>query len=664
MNRMFRTTTAIVASLSLLAPGMVGAQDVEADTALPEQALPVDEDQQQPQPDGSQATEGLPDEAATPQGQEEAPEPETSEPAVSAPADDLPELGAGEPGPDASDLVPSSVEEQPQPAEAEIPEPVDPELQDGVSVPAPPNGPETETLQTDDAAAERNTVPEASDRPLNDAETGDEAGDETNSDAGLPLSSEGEGTDRAASPDRAGDTPTAQESVTDDVDTETLRQALEEAAPTEADELHPADNEMAEGTDTEETSTDAQDPATTDAPQPQDADGTTAGEETTVSDQPDHAATDSAPEAAAPETDLAREAAEAVPAAESDALQALLEADTNGEEPVSGEVSEMQITEEDRRSSDEDFLTSITESLTTTQQARDDDDDRDLARMALAGLAGFAVGNMLSNNREVALNTGDRVVVTLPDGSQQLIKDDNALLFQPGSNVQTERYADGSTITTVLREDGSRVVTIRDAEMNVLRRSVQWPDGRSTMLIDETVKVEPVRISELPPPARPVDYTDRMDEDALRQALMRQSDIDRRFTLSQIRNIAQVRALVAPLDIQSITFDTGSAAIRPDQAEQLGLLGRVIADSIADNPGEIFLIEGHTDAIGAEITNLALSDRRAESVALALTEYFSVPPENLVVQGYGEQFLRIATQEAERANRRVAIRRITELIAQ
>mgnify|MGYP001069436598 CR=1 FL=1 len=324
------------------------------------------------------------------------------------------------------------------------------------------------------------------------------------------------------------------------------------------------------------------------------------------------------------------------------------------------------VTAEDLRSSDEDFLTSVVESVTGTQEAGDSsrNRDRDIARMALAGMAGFAVGNMLSNNREVALNTGDRVVVTLPDGSQQLIKDDNALLLRPGSNVQTERYADGSTITTVLRDDGSRVVTIRDAEMNVLRRTVQWPDGRSTMLIDETAVVEPVRISELPPPARPIDYTDRMDENALREALMRESNADRRFSLSQIRNIAQVRALVAPLDIQSITFDTGSAAISPTQAEQLSLLGRVIADSIRDNPNEVFLIEGHTDAVGSDISNLALSDRRAESVALALTEYFDVPPENLVVQGYGEQFLRIETQEAERANRRVGIRRITELIAQ
>ncbi len=80
-------------------------------------------------------------------------------------------------------------------------------------------------------------------------------------------------------------------------------------------------------------------------------------------------------------------------------------------------------------------------------------------------------------------------------------------------------------------------------------------------------------------------------------------------------------------------------------------------------PDEIFLIEGHTDAVGSDIDNLTLSDRRAEEVAIILTETFGVPPENLVTQGYGEEFLKIPTLRAERANRRVAVRRITPLLA-
>ena len=66
--------------------------------------------------------------------------------------------------------------------------------------------------------------------------------------------------------------------------------------------------------------------------------------------------------------------------------------------------------------------------------------------------------------------------------------------------------------------------------------------------------------------------------------------------------------------------------------------------------------------MGNDVDNLSLSDRRAEAVAVALTEQFQVPAENLVTQGYGKQGLVIQTDAPERANRRVAIRRITPLI--
>jgi len=53
------------------------------------------------------------------------------------------------------------------------------------------------------------------------------------------------------------------------------------------------------------------------------------------------------------------------------------------------------------------------------------------------------------------------------------------------------------------------------------------------------------------------------------------------------------------------------------------------------------MVEGHTDAVGQDVDNLSLSDRRAEAVAVALTEQFQVPAENLVTQGYGEQYLKV-----------------------
>ena len=81
------------------------------------------------------------------------------------------------------------------------------------------------------------------------------------------------------------------------------------------------------------------------------------------------------------------------------------------------------------------------------------------------------------------------------------------------------------------------------------------------------------------------------------------------------------------------------------------------------NPGEVFLIEGHTDAVGSDVSNLVLSDQRAATVARILTDFYDIPAENLVTQGYGERYLKVNTEAAEPINRRVTIKRITPLVS-
>ena len=84
--------------------------------------------------------------------------------------------------------------------------------------------------------------------------------------------------------------------------------------------------------------------------------------------------------------------------------------------------------------------------------------------------------------------------------------------------------------------------------------------------------------------------------------------------------------------------------------------------AIERNPRAVFLIEGHTDAVGSDVDNLSLSDRRAQSAAELLTQQFNVPPENLTTQGYGERYLKVQTESAEELNRRVTVKRITPLV--
>ena len=64
---------------------------------------------------------------------------------------------------------------------------------------------------------------------------------------------------------------------------------------------------------------------------------------------------------------------------------------------------------------------------------------------------------------------------------------------------------------------------------------------------------------------------------------------------------------------------------------------RKVADAmnklLEKDPGEVFLIEGHTDAVGSDKANLVLSDQRASTVASLLSEVYGIPPENMSVQG-------------------------------
>jgi outer membrane protein OmpA-like peptidoglycan-associated protein len=323
------------------------------------------------------------------------------------------------------------------------------------------------------------------------------------------------------------------------------------------------------------------------------------------------------------------------------------------------EVETETVTEADARSSDEDFST------TATAKAPDEKKGlSDFEKFAIGAIGAAAVGAILNNGNKVVSNSGDRVVVQRQDGEYQVLKDDNVLLRRPGVEVRTERFDDGSSRETVTRPNGSKVITIKAANGQVLRRVRVRPDGQRVVLIDDTTDVEPVRISDLPRVQERVVTSGDVSAEDLRLALAAQENaaVNRRFSLRQIRQIRAVRELVPVIELDAVTFDTDSAAIRASEAEELRDLGVAMRRMIDRNPHEVFLVEGHTDAVGSATYNLALSDRRAESVALALTEYFDVPPENMVVQGYGESNLKIRTSRAERENRRATVRRITTLL--
>ena len=113
------------------------------------------------------------------------------------------------------------------------------------------------------------------------------------------------------------------------------------------------------------------------------------------------------------------------------------------------------------------------------------------------------------------------------------------------------------------------------------------------------------------------------------------------------------------VDLDTVTFDTGSWEVTPDQVDRLAAIADSINRAVAANPSEVFLVEGHTDAVGPRLTTC-----RCQTGARNRSDWcsFAVPAENLTTQGYGEQYLKVPTQGPERANRRVTMRRITPLL--
>ena len=212
----------------------------------------------------------------------------------------------------------------------------------------------------------------------------------------------------------------------------------------------------------------------------------------------------------------------------------------------------------------------------------------------------------------------------------------------------------------------------------MIRRVRVLPDGREVVLVyvpdDRYENMRPFRDPgrDLPPLRLTIPVEEyildagRVNDPQAYYAFLAEppvEPVERLYSIDEVRYSARLRDKVRRIDLDTIQFEFGSAAISDTEIGRLENLANAIIEMLERNPAETFLLEGHTDAVGSETANLALSDRRAESVAVALTNVFGIPPENLVTQGYGEQYLKINTQEPERENRRVAVRRITPLVA-
>ncbi len=135
-----------------------------------------------------------------------------------------------------------------------------------------------------------------------------------------------------------------------------------------------------------------------------------------------------------------------------------------------------------------------------------------------------------------------------------------------------------------------------------------------------------------------------------------------KLTLPQLKRSQRMRRLAPSIDIQAINFRSGSAQIERGEFWKVDRIAQAIDNILQDNADEIFLIEGHTDAVGSRGSNQALSQRRAQSLVQTLGQYYGIPGYSLEAAGYGEDFLLVPTPNENWRNRRVTLRRITDFI--
>jgi outer membrane protein OmpA-like peptidoglycan-associated protein len=315
-----------------------------------------------------------------------------------------------------------------------------------------------------------------------------------------------------------------------------------------------------------------------------------------------------------------------------------------------------------------------------------DRNGRNIAIGAAAGfVGGFVAGSVLGgindvrDQRRVIDQNGVRYYqepgrTIIRDGDNLYIRHDETERFRDlGIRMRDERR-DGLLYSSYVGAGGITIVTVTSPDGQLLKRYRRYPNGREVIIIDNTFRgpgrgFDPDVVYIAPPPVvipreRYIVEAEDVDEGVIEDVFRAPpiARVERRYTLDEVRQSHGLRSYMPSVDVDTITFATGSWEVTYEQANKLSTIAEAIKRTLQSNPSEVYLVEGYTDAVGNDEDNLSLSDRRAQSVAAILTKNFGIPAENLTTQGYGEQYLKVDTQEAEQANRRVTVRRITPLL--
>ncbi len=103
----------------------------------------------------------------------------------------------------------------------------------------------------------------------------------------------------------------------------------------------------------------------------------------------------------------------------------------------------------------------------------------------------------------------------------------------------------------------------------------------------------------------------------------------------------------------TLQFEFASVRLKPESIETLRNLGNALNQELKDE--KVFVLEGHTDAVGSRQYNDVLSDRRAEAVKDYLVREMGVLPDRLRIVGKGSSEPADPEHPYAAENRRVVV---------
>jgi len=142
------------------------------------------------------------------------------------------------------------------------------------------------------------------------------------------------------------------------------------------------------------------------------------------------------------------------------------------------------------------------------------------------------------------------------------------------------------------------------------------------------------------------------------QGVAEQSEQDKIVLREQLREQLNVildtretaRGLI--VNLSDVLFDTGSASLKPGAREKLARVSGILVS----HPGLRLEVEGHTDGVGTDSYNQALSERRAESVrAYLVAQKIASTSVGAVGFGKGQPVATNGTAAGRQQNRRVEL---------